>query len=149
MGRGRAAAHLLLRGAVAGRGQIPQGCKERVGGEREKHWARLLIPGGGREGRKGGEWLGEAGQRRLHPGEQKEQHPVCPSEGTQDPISGEDTSSEDKEPQLWPWPVLASLLALASLSPSFPVHKMGLVTVAAFLGERWDHVKRELGRGQP
>lgn len=103
-----------------------------MGGEREKHWARLLIPGGGREGRKAGQWLGRLGKGEgFPPGEPKEQHPLWPSEGTQDPISGEDTSCEDKEPWLCSWPFLAP----ASLSPSFLIHKMGLSMVAAYLGE--------------
>lgn len=55
-------------------------------GRLERQQARLLIPGGGSEGRKSGEELGEAGQKKV--GEQKEQHPAWPSEGTQDPGRG-------------------------------------------------------------
>lgn len=77
--------------------RLPRAAR-RVGGERKaRQLARLLIPGGGGEGRKGGESL-LGGGRGLGKGGRPPVERPRPLQAA-DPISGEDTPSEEKE--LW------------------------------------------------
>lgn len=107
-----------------------QGLLGESGRREERQQPRLLIPGGGSEGRVENSW-GRLGEGRRPPeGEQKEQHPGPSDRGPRwaaDPNSGLSLS----------W---LPFSALASLSPSFPSHEMGLAVVAA---------EDELGLGQP
>lgn len=103
-----------------------------MGGEREKHWARLLIPGGGREGRKGGQPGGGWAKEKAFPQEsQRSSTHSGPQRAPKTPFLERTHPVRIKSPSS----ALGLSWALASLSPSFLIHKMGLSMVATFLGE--------------